>query len=490
MRKNLSRYKTKQKGIFNQAISEIKQGKKESKWMEYIFPLIHGLDIIEEKEYEINNIIEAREYLNDEVLSSNIIEILNILLKSKTNINELMNEKDLDKLKSSMTLLNYITNSNFKSLLLFRGYEEKIVKKVFTENKDFKIFGEVLEKFFEGELDNKTILLIESEILEYSLRTNTLKNINKENQNLAEDILIKYSEFSPLVISTTNQSIVLKKVKNYIKNLTDEEYELFSKFNLDKTILKYASKIRRKSKTKIMINLIPALTLFTLITISIINTPTTAYVPDENMVAMLSPEQCMPAISEMSTIEEIKKTKDEEIRQEQLRLEEERKKEEAKKEAERRYYEMTHNYVEPTGVGNVDVVNIAMSQVGNIGGYPYWSWYGFSSRVDWCSIFVSWVANQAGVLNTAIPKFARASEGANWFVNNNLFRGRDYTPREGDLIFFDWDYNGISDHAGYVRYTSNGMVYTVEGNSLYDDCSTHSYPMNSAYILGYGTPNY
>lgn len=491
MRKNLNRYKAKQKEIFNQIISEIKQKKIESKGIEYIFPLFHGLEIIEEKEYEINNIIEAREYLNDKVLLANLLEVLNLLLKNIKELKGIMSEKDLQKLQSSMTLLDYITNLNFRSLLIFRGYNEKLIKKIFTENKEFKIFNEILEKIFNGNKDTKTILLIESEMLDYSLRDNTLRNIDKDSLELAENILIKYSEFSPIVVSSMEHSMVLRKSKEYFKSLTNEEYEIFSKFNIDKTILKYASRTRKRIKNKIMVNIIPTFTLLGLITLSILNTPTTAYIVQDNTIAVLPTESCMPAISEIKTIEEVKKAKEEEIKRQELeeqRIQEELKRQEELKQAT--YNIQTYNYVEPTGVGNVDVVSIAMSQVGNIGGYPYWSWYGFSSRVDWCSIFVSWVANQAGVLNTAIPKFARASEGARWFMDNSLFRGRDYIPREGDLIFFDWDYNGISDHAGYVRYSENGTVYTVEGNTLNDDCSTHSYPMNSNYILGYGTPNY
>ena len=42
------------------------------------------------------------------------------------------------------------------------------------------------------------------------------------------------------------------------------------------------------------------------------------------------------------------------------------------------------------GVGSDDIVAVALSQVGNVGGQPYWSWYGFSSRVEWCACFVSW----------------------------------------------------------------------------------------------------
>lgn len=46
------------------------------------------------------------------------------------------------------------------------------------------------------------------------------------------------------------------------------------------------------------------------------------------------------------------------------------------------------------GTGNSDIVNVAISQIGNVGGEPYWSWYGFESRVEWCACFVSWCANE------------------------------------------------------------------------------------------------
>lgn len=484
---NLNRYKNKQKEILNEIISDIKKKNNIGKYIEFIFPLIHGVELIEEKDYEINNIIEAREYLNDKFIFSNILDVLNLLLKNKKYLNDLMSKKDLEKLQSSITLFNYITNTNFKNLLLFRGYEEKLIKKIFIENKEYNIFKEILEKLFDNCPNRKTILLIESEMLDYSLKENTLKNIEKSSLEIAENLLIKYSEFSPLVVSSMNHSEVLRKSKEYFKSLTNEEYEIFSKFDIDKTILKYAYRVRGRIKNKIMINLIPTILLLGLIILGFNNSPTTAYITDKT-IAVLPTESCMPAFSEFQTIEEIKKTKEEEIRAKEL--EEQKRQEEIKKAEEKKYYTPTYNYIEPTGVGNVDVVNIAMSQVGNVGGYPYWSWYGFASRVDWCSIFVSWVANQAGISENIIPKFARASVGASWFMNNSLFRGRDYVPREGDLIFFDWDYNGISDHAGYVRYADGGTVYTVEGNTLNDDCSTHSYPMNSAYILGYGTPNY
>ena len=63
-------------------------------------------------------------------------------------------------------------------------------------------------------------------------------------------------------------------------------------------------------------------------------------------------------------------------------------------------------------LGSPNIVQIALSQVGNVGGQPYWSWYGFNSRVEWCACFVSWVANQAGYIESnIIPKFAGCQNG-------------------------------------------------------------------------------
>ena len=57
------------------------------------------------------------------------------------------------------------------------------------------------------------------------------------------------------------------------------------------------------------------------------------------------------------------------------------------------------------GTGDGEIVAVALSQLGNVGGRPYWSWYGFESRVDWCACFVSWCANECGYLDTGvIPK--------------------------------------------------------------------------------------
>ena len=144
-----------------------------------------------------------------------------------------------------------------------------------------------------------------------------------------------------------------------------------------------------------------------------------------------------------------------------------------------------------TSVGSPNIVQIALSQVGNVGGQPYWSWYGFNSRVEWCACFVSWVANQAGYIDTnVVPKFAGCANGVNWFKAMGQWKEKGYIPREGDIIFFDWEVDGSVNHVGIVEKVKNGKVYTVEGNSTDDMCRQKEYDINSKVIFGYGTPAY
>ena len=143
-----------------------------------------------------------------------------------------------------------------------------------------------------------------------------------------------------------------------------------------------------------------------------------------------------------------------------------------------------------TSGGNQAIVEVALTQLGNEGGQPYWSWYGFDGRVEWCACFVSWCADQCGYIESGIiPKFAGCVDGANWFKGNGQWKDRSYEPSTGDIIFFDWEGDGETDHVGIVEKCENGVVYTVEGNSG-DACRQKQYTVGSSSIYGYGVPAY
>mgnify|MGYP002868442761 CR=1 FL=1 len=142
------------------------------------------------------------------------------------------------------------------------------------------------------------------------------------------------------------------------------------------------------------------------------------------------------------------------------------------------------------GVGSGDIVEVALSQFGNVGGYPYWSWYGFSYRVSWCACFVSWCADQCGYIEAEIiPKHSLVDDGIYWFQRRGQWQDRYYLPSPGDIIYFDWQPNGWPDHVGIVEYCDGFYVHTVEGNSG-DACQQQVYAVGSNCIFGYGVPAY
>ena len=145
-------------------------------------------------------------------------------------------------------------------------------------------------------------------------------------------------------------------------------------------------------------------------------------------------------------------------------------------------------FVNGTRPGNPQLVELAKGQVGNVGGAPYWSWYGFDYRVEWCACFVSWCYGQAGLSE---PRFAACqSQGIPWFTSHGQWGARGYENiAPGDAIFFDWDLDGSADHVGLVIGTDGERVYTVEGNSG-DACKIKSYSLDYACIKGYGLMNW
>jgi len=147
---------------------------------------------------------------------------------------------------------------------------------------------------------------------------------------------------------------------------------------------------------------------------------------------------------------------------------------------------------------DTQIVSVALSQIGEVGGQPYWSWYGFGSRVEWCACFVSWCANECGYIDTGvIPKYAGCVNGVQWFKDRGQWIDGSAEPVAGMIIFFDWDspdgesgpQDGLSDHTGIVQKVENGIVYTVEGNSG-DSVRQKQYSVGYYEILGYGVPQY
>lgn len=145
-------------------------------------------------------------------------------------------------------------------------------------------------------------------------------------------------------------------------------------------------------------------------------------------------------------------------------------------------------FINGTRPGNTEVISIALAQVGNVGGYPYWYWYGFPSRVEWCACFVSWCYGQVGLSE---PRFAGCqSQGVPWFQSRGQWGARGYENiAPGDAIFFDWNLDGVADHVGLVIGSDGSSVYTVEGNSG-DACKVRSYPLDYQCIKGYGLMNW
>ena len=143
------------------------------------------------------------------------------------------------------------------------------------------------------------------------------------------------------------------------------------------------------------------------------------------------------------------------------------------------------------------IVEIARSQIGNVGGEIYWSWYGFTERVGWCACFVSWCADQCGYIEADLfPRFSGPEWGVYWFKQRGQWTDRQTVPTPGMIIFYDWDdpetggQDGVTDHVGIVSHVENGTIYTIEGNSVGDNCLERSRTVGQYEIMGYGVPAY
>lgn len=132
--------------------------------------------------------------------------------------------------------------------------------------------------------------------------------------------------------------------------------------------------------------------------------------------------------------------------------------------------------------GSSTIADTALRELGNKGGEKFWSWYGYSQRVEWCAVFVSWCGDQTG---KNFERFAYCPTGINNFKKKNSWLEAGGKPESGYIIFFDWESDGVSDHVGLVTNYVDGIVYTVEGNSN-DEVKRQKYPVHSSVIAGYG----
>ncbi len=164
------------------------------------------------------------------------------------------------------------------------------------------------------------------------------------------------------------------------------------------------------------------------------------------------------------------------------------------------YASLWNNVLYGTHSGCTDLVAVALSQVGN-SGETYWTYMGYTGRVEWCACFVSWCANECGyIADGTLPQTASCSAGVSWFQERNRWQEPTYTaptgqtihytPAPGDIIYFDWDregegQNGKPDHVGIVEKVENGLVYTVEGNSG-DRVTNNRWAIEYYEIFGYG----
>ena len=140
------------------------------------------------------------------------------------------------------------------------------------------------------------------------------------------------------------------------------------------------------------------------------------------------------------------------------------------------------------------IVEVALSQVGNVGGEPYWRWYGFDSYVNWCASFVSWCADQCGYVESGIiPKFPYCPTGEAWFKKHGKWQGKEYIAKAGDIVFYDWNGYFVTDHVGIVQYSKDDKIVTVEGNTSDlnhegNVCAVKT--RTKEHIYGYGVPAY
>ncbi|SFI61484.1 Uncharacterized protein, DUF1810 family [Kaistella treverensis] len=147
MENHLNRFVEAQKNSFEDALQELKNGKKTTHWMWYIFPQIKGLGKSAiAREFEIQDLAEAEEYLEHDVLGKRLLRLTKILVDDVhgKSAEQIFGYPDFLKFKSCLTLFNFMVEENPKK---------------FSEGK-YRIFSKALGKYYDGKKDENTLNIL------------------------------------------------------------------------------------------------------------------------------------------------------------------------------------------------------------------------------------------------------------------------------------------------------------------------------------------
>ena len=159
-----------------------------------------------------------------------------------------------------------------------------------------------------------------------------------------------------------------------------------------------------------------------------------------------------------------------------------------------RYASLWAELLRGIGLGSSELVNLALSQLGNEGGEKFWRWAGLDTRCEWCALFVSWCGDQTGLMAAGqIPYFSFVSDGVDFYKDKGKWidgseidiSNYDKLIQPGMIIFFDWEPDGKPNHVGIVTKVADGYIYTVEGNKG-DAVAEGTYSADSYKIYGLG----
>ena len=216
--KGLERFLKAQSEDYETAYEEMSKGKKRSHWIWYIYPQIKGLGMsYMDQEYSIKSIQEALDYINNETLFKRLKEITKLLLKIEhNNIKEVMWYPDDLKLRSSMTLFSVISGHS--------------------------LFDKVIDKFYEGEKDLKTIKILKNmlDTEKNKLEPNIYKIIEKRVNKEEKEGMIKAEK-------KLEEEKRIKEEKER-KKKEEKEKEEQMKLNLEKNIKSKSENLAQNPK--------------------------------------------------------------------------------------------------------------------------------------------------------------------------------------------------------------------------------------------------